>query len=60
MHDEFGMGKSYKWVLYPLGVLAAGVAYASSQGLPPSSSLATLSACRSRAGSVAKSANLWC
>ena len=54
MHDEFGMGKSYKWVLFPLGVLAAGVAYASSQGLPPSSSLATLPPCRSRAESLAR------
>jgi len=34
MHDEFGSGKpwNYTWLLVPLGILAAGIAYASSEG----------------------------
>jgi len=33
MHDEFGAGKNYTWTLVPLGILFAGMAYASTEGM---------------------------
>ena len=33
MHDEFGNGKNYKWMLVPLGLFGVGIAYASTEGM---------------------------